>query len=558
MSDTNFIERVTPIHADWLNDTNEITYGIKSTSAGKGATLVGSQDAGGWFGGVTKTVEAMLQWLGSRVVHVVGTGGDDSVAFGAAIAKAGIGGELRIYGTIGLPGGVTYSPLKRQRWVGMGAADILVTGTTAVTAISFTNSGEFASISGVGFRATAGFTGVAFKFDAALNCRLDSPLIRNILNGTAVQFSGGSFYNEASNVKITSAGTALHITGTSPNCPNNNTINGIDIYGAVATGLFCDGNPSMFKLNDYIDEAATTVCKIKVTSNAGLIFANPRFEQPSGTPSGGYYDITDTAVVKFNGVVFRVQAATYSSLASDLYDYDKKKVYNLIPDPLFLSNFATVPNGWSITGGTFSSITQSSSNTPGVSLSGNALECVASSAASTIMFTLNSAAAQAMFRGKTIRAHCLTWFSAGTGIVVAAGHSGGTGGSKSTSTANLVANKWGVHTSEISVVSDATTISFTFQCVGNGSTFRLWSPVLEVDGSFYSFASPTEEKPLRTNGFYIGASANSVDYGTAAPATLTWKVGDRRFNSSPAVGSPKSWVCTVAGTPGTWVSEGNL
>lgn len=47
-------------------------------------------------------------------------------------------------------------------------------------------------------------------------------------------------------------------------------------------------------------------------------------------------------------------------------------------------------------------------------------------------------------------------------------------------------------------------------------------------------------------------------WGTAAPTTGTYKRGDRVFNGSPTVGQPKSWVCTVAGTPGTWVSEGNL
>lgn len=46
--------------------------------------------------------------------------------------------------------------------------------------------------------------------------------------------------------------------------------------------------------------------------------------------------------------------------------------------------------------------------------------------------------------------------------------------------------------------------------------------------------------------------------GTAAPASGTWARGDRCFNINATVGQPKSWVCTVAGTPGTWVSEGNL
>jgi hypothetical protein len=47
-------------------------------------------------------------------------------------------------------------------------------------------------------------------------------------------------------------------------------------------------------------------------------------------------------------------------------------------------------------------------------------------------------------------------------------------------------------------------------------------------------------------------------YATAAPIAGTWQVGDRVFNSVPVVGQPKGWLCTVAGTPGTWVSEGNL
>jgi hypothetical protein len=45
---------------------------------------------------------------------------------------------------------------------------------------------------------------------------------------------------------------------------------------------------------------------------------------------------------------------------------------------------------------------------------------------------------------------------------------------------------------------------------------------------------------------------------TTAPTIGTYVVGTRTRRATPAVGSPKAWVCTVAGTPGTWVSEGNL
>jgi hypothetical protein len=47
-------------------------------------------------------------------------------------------------------------------------------------------------------------------------------------------------------------------------------------------------------------------------------------------------------------------------------------------------------------------------------------------------------------------------------------------------------------------------------------------------------------------------------YGAAIPTTLAYLLGDRVLNINPVVGQPKAWVCTVAGTPGTWVSEGNL
>jgi hypothetical protein len=46
--------------------------------------------------------------------------------------------------------------------------------------------------------------------------------------------------------------------------------------------------------------------------------------------------------------------------------------------------------------------------------------------------------------------------------------------------------------------------------------------------------------------------------GFGAPTGNAWNKGQRTFNLAPASGSPKSWVCTVSGTPGTWVSEGNL
>ncbi len=44
----------------------------------------------------------------------------------------------------------------------------------------------------------------------------------------------------------------------------------------------------------------------------------------------------------------------------------------------------------------------------------------------------------------------------------------------------------------------------------------------------------------------------------AVPNFGAWVVGDHVKNSVPASGQPKGWYCTVAGSQGTWVSEGNL
>jgi hypothetical protein len=41
-------------------------------------------------------------------------------------------------------------------------------------------------------------------------------------------------------------------------------------------------------------------------------------------------------------------------------------------------------------------------------------------------------------------------------------------------------------------------------------------------------------------------------YGPAIPTTGTWALGETLLNSEPAVGEAAGWVCTVAGTPGTW------
>jgi len=57
---------------------------------------------------------------------------------------------------------------------------------------------------------------------------------------------------------------------------------------------------------------------------------------------------------------------------------------------------------------------------------------------------------------------------------------------------------------------------------------------------------------------YANATFNAVDQfkSGAAPTTGTWRQGDIIYNSAPVSGGYAGWICTAAGTPGTWKTYG--
>lgn len=111
----------------------------------------------------------------------------------------------------------------------------------------------------------------------------------------------------------------------------------------------------------------------------------------------------------------------------------------------------------------------------------------------------------------------------------------------------------------INSVTIAPAAGDTFEWYGAASSTAI---VLD-EGGYVRFRSlgGTKWRVEALSGAWRRAGAvapKQVIWTAAAPAAGTWAVGDRAWNSAPAVGQPKSWVCTVAGTPGTWVAEGNL
>lgn len=55
----------------------------------------------------------------------------------------------------------------------------------------------------------------------------------------------------------------------------------------------------------------------------------------------------------------------------------------------------------------------------------------------------------------------------------------------------------------------------------------------------------------------VSGQANQ-DYGSAPPTTGTYPLAWVRWNTAPVAGENVGWVCTVAGTPGTWAAFGSI
>jgi hypothetical protein len=73
------------------------------------------------------------------------------------------------------------------------------------------------------------------------------------------------------------------------------------------------------------------------------------------------------------------------------------------------------------------------------------------------------------------------------------------------------------------------------------------------------FLTAQEAIDFYNAGIYqVGNTWPRTFHSYSIPTTGTWAVGDHCIHGVPVVGQPKGWFCTVAGTPGTWVSEGNL
>lgn len=80
-----------------------------------------------------------------------------------------------------------------------------------------------------------------------------------------------------------------------------------------------------------------------------------------------------------------------------------------------------------------------------------------------------------------------------------------------------------------------------------------------VETGAADFNTASDEKFQSVGNAYVTANTVSFmhrkEFGYAAPTTGTWRVGDVIFNHAVGLNAPVSWICTTAGSPGTWTAQ---
>jgi hypothetical protein len=107
----------------------------------------------------------------------------------------------------------------------------------------------------------------------------------------------------------------------------------------------------------------------------------------------------------------------------------------------------------------------------------------------------------------------------------------------------------------VATVSEVSITSNVFTAIAGAGVSVLSNLTPNPNAATCVYAN--NQSPSGTNGCRF-PSAKFVDYSSASPSSGIHAVGALSINSVPAIGQPKGWRCTVNGSPGTWVSEGNL
>jgi hypothetical protein len=108
-------------------------------------------------------------------------------------------------------------------------------------------------------------------------------------------------------------------------------------------------------------------------------------------------------------------------------------------------------------------------------------------------------------------------------------------------------DSWEWHHFSINIPALATYVVFTPITNSDNVTNDLLIAALRISSGRESMPYLLPHYPLQT-----------VSYGSAAPATGTWAVGDKVYDTTPSASGTMGWVCITAGSPGTWKTFGAI
>jgi hypothetical protein len=99
-----------------------------------------------------------------------------------------------------------------------------------------------------------------------------------------------------------------------------------------------------------------------------------------------------------------------------------------------------------------------------------------------------------------------------------------------------------------------TDVSFTLDLVGTFATFT------GKNTAFTGGRSTPQPGAMNVPRLFVGtgSSARNIDFGPAPPASGHHAAGELVYNIAPVPGGKVGWVCTAAGTPGTWKAFGAI
>jgi hypothetical protein len=114
-------------------------------------------------------------------------------------------------------------------------------------------------------------------------------------------------------------------------------------------------------------------------------------------------------------------------------------------------------------------------------------------------------------------------------------------------------------------------VTRSFQVGNNDFTITLVPSSTPADGEYCYFdelvicegKEPPQYSSLIQAKAAFGTMAGPVgfnvwEWGTAAPSSGNYSVGDVTWNMTPTAGGTMGWVCTTAGSPGTWKTFGAI